>query len=352
MITYAANPPAVAGARPISRENLLSKLCFVRFGGGLEAYRERLKTDLEHYLRQMSEPCVSRPTIFNWIIKGSVPTRKTGLHFLHQYMVESIEYKSLSDNQKKVYSQIERYFPEGTKNPNNERHLIGKIELPIAKENLKSRLNIDSEIGTYTVYRTTFSDAAAKRYSIELFNVYRSGRELKFRCWFKIDKTETGKFDGSVVILGNYVWFIGTSDDRRGRMRVLMTRCEDANFGSSQRYKWGVMLGDIPYAGTREPAACRVLMQRASAGSDLTSLVAKTVKLADQTDLIQQIGWAKTDVITRLVDNQLSAFSIPGGVSPALDEACEPVRDQVLTVDSRTLQSAVAVLSSHDAGTD
>ena len=111
-----ADPPTARASRlrPITKETLLDRICFIAFGGGVAKYGFQLQKSLLEFRQLRVDLEISRQTIQLWFAynkaeqrrAASVPKRQGALTFLYAYVTENISYKQLTIEQQQVYDDV------------------------------------------------------------------------------------------------------------------------------------------------------------------------------------------------------------------------------------------------------
>jgi hypothetical protein len=100
--------------RPITKETLLDRICFIAFGGGIAKYGFQFQKSLLEFRQLKIEKEISRQTIQLWFASNnaaqyraaSIPKRQGALTFLYSYVTESISSKQLTIEQQQVYDDV------------------------------------------------------------------------------------------------------------------------------------------------------------------------------------------------------------------------------------------------------
>lgn len=325
----------------ITNEKLLSKLCFLRFGTSFERGAPELQAELLSYRGGLKTSSISPTAITNWFTRGNAPRREAAIAFLLQYTSDKIEYRSLDPKRKQIYSKIARFLKKNSpksNSPEKVRYTDNSsvvIELDIKFEDLVSAGSALS--GLYELYKLRFSDETDEPVAREVLHVFLRHKELRFRLWYKKEKANIEQFSGVVIPTANIFWFVGTSSVGPDRFRIMYFRTTDAQSAMYNKFHWGIAASDIPYVPSQEPAAARVLLVPKPMVPDIHRYVNATVRHLKIADISPEIS----DVVSRMIDNHATAFSIPGTIKPHLDTNGQPARDLILKVDQRTLMSAM-----------
>jgi hypothetical protein len=331
---------------PITFANLLSKLCFVRYGGGLDRFGGRLGTDLAQFLRQEGDDLVSRPAIAGWLrsSKRSLPKRIPALVFLRKYF-ETIAYGSLDSDRKKVFVQIQTFFKnrvptssdfDRAKKSRLRVTAAGQDTIAINAHGTGANINRLSHLeGTYFAYHARLTEDYKRQFTQELLRIRRSGRTLAFDLWYLKDGQAVERYNGAAFLFGRMIWFVGSTNRPPDRLRLMVFRDIHSEGKKYTDLRCGLMMSDIPTPSSPDPVACRIVIYRLRKTPDNIFKFAKDhVRNFKDGELLK----GNEEKIIRLIDNSVTALSSPLSADAAIDTQGHPIVDNVLKVDQHTVE--------------
>jgi hypothetical protein len=293
-------------ARPaITPENILDKLCFLRFGGGTRDHKEEFKKDLYSFRRRKAAKDVTRETVRDW--------------FEHR---KSVPHNAAAGN------RDER--PTAVLSLSHHRRVM--IDIPQGWDVLRDLSQ--QIIGTYQLLHMTLEDSANKPVASEFLEIFPRGRELRFRLIHPVGDREKATTEGLVMRVGNTLWLIGSSNSFTPRLRILALRHIETEEKRYNELRWGIMTTDIPKPSSPDPIACRcVLLKENEEVHDVDLYIEKVVR---------HVGKEETEKeplksIMRLLLNNVTALSDGHSPNPALKEG-NPIVDEPLKVNQATAE--------------
>jgi hypothetical protein len=332
---------------PITNKNIISKLCFVRYGGGLDRFGERFQTSLAQSLIAEGDNIVSRPTITGWFRKEpnrSLPTRLPALVFLRR-VLDEIEYSGLEADRKKVHVQIQTFLKNRIPS-SSDYDLVGKSRLRVvASERDTISINavgttaaaprLASLEGIYFVYHARLTEDYKGQFAQEVIRIFRKGRNLQFDLWYLKDGQHVEKYNGVIFLFGTMLWFIGSTNKTPDRLRTMIFRDIHSEGKKYTDLRCGLMMSDIPTPSSPDPVACRVVLYRLRKRPDDIYKFSKENVVTFKRG--ERLKGAEGEII-RLIDNAVTALSSPLSKDAARDTGGNPIIDNVLKVDQHTVE--------------
>lgn len=328
---------------PITPTNLLSKLSFVRFHGGLAEHGARFRQDLLDFLRRETDQLVSRQSIINWF-KSSVPSRASAFLFLSRYLRELVDYNALDGDQKKVHSQVVRFLSNRVPALHAQEMKSGGFRIWAAE---RDRLAIDvsgtsaalmrlSNLeGVYLAFHARTTEDHKGMFTQEVLRIFRKGKELQFDLWYLKDGIHIEKYNGRVVLIGTIVWMLGATLKPPARLRVMNFRDIHSEGKKYTNLRCGLMLGDIPSVSSPDPVACRIAIMKVQREiDDIGKFARESVKNFRADGNTVKVN----DAILRLIDNRKTAISTPHTFNPLAGPDGKPLVDSILKVDQVTTE--------------
>jgi hypothetical protein len=330
----------------ISPRNLVDKLCFLRFGAGIEDHKEAFKSELYTFLRGKAQKDVTRQAIKYWLEgRNSAPTRDPALRFLHDYFDATVVRAALPlPAQKQVYDQVVVFFKrhESVLFENvNDEHPTTKLSLSLNRRVMVdipqqwdelSRLSANIT-GWHRLLHVQLDDNMERPVTSEVLEIFFRGRELRFRLHVP-GGTERAIITGIVMIVGRAIWFVGSSNAGIPRMRILTLRHIESAEARYNALRWGIMTTDMPRPSSPDPVACRfVLWKEESAVEDRYEYVRKHVKHLTRSET--EVEPLKS--LMRVILNNITALSDGHSPDPLL-RAGSPIMDEPLKVNQATIE--------------
>ena len=343
----------------ITNSTVLDKLCYVRFGQGRAACARAVRDEMLTCLASLPKPPpVSGTTIRKWFAdidggRPNTPRRPGALVFLREYLLKNIDRDALNPDQKKVYRQIQQYLkhafegslPDGAEELRSTDKVYftnnGNVVIKTSGGSARSTSLAESLTGVYLSYKMRFSENLDKPIAQEVLRIFRRHRDIRFEQWYIRQEVGISKFEGVVLPMDHLLWFISMTNELPERLRITCFRRTDEINSDYDRHRWGIALSDIPFAGSHEPAACRIFMTHFPDPGDLDLFTRDQVKFLTEEELPDQIR----SVVMRLIDNEVCASSVQGGIDPVFNKG-KRVSDRLLKVDQRTIGAAIGVLRS------
>lgn len=325
----------------ITKASVLRKLRFLRYGEENEKRAAEFREELLAFHKQAKGLSFTKQGVRNWFPpKNSEPTGNDANLFLKLYF-DSIPHGPLSGEQKKVLKQLEAYFRHFTLLPSQQKIRItkeGHLQFHPGRRLSDVLKSTDSIVGVFLTYKTRYTEDSERPFAQEVLHVFMRDHDLRFEHWYIRQGDVITKFEGSVLPLDNVLWFFGVTAMPPGRLRVMSFRRTDELNNIYDRFRWGLAHSDIPLSQAHDPAACRILLTPAP---DMPESEVQRFARANVKHLtLEQLPAANRNIIERLVDNKLTALSIPKSIDPAVD-ANGPIVDAILKVDQRTMQVAI-----------
>jgi hypothetical protein len=329
----------------INSSSLIPKLCFIRFGGGLDRFGDRLKGGLTQFLNQEGDPSITRPAIAGWFRKEkrSMPTKVSALAFLQKY-VETIEYGSLDADRKKVFTQIQSFLKNRIPTSSDfdqarktrlrvvpSGHDIFSIKAMGMTAAAPRLAHLE---GVYFAYHARLTEDYKGQFTQELVRITRSGRNLQFDLWYLKDGQRVERYHGVIFLFGTILWFVGSTEKPPDRLRVMIFRDLHSEGRKYTDLRCGLMMSDIPTPASPDPVACRIVLYRIrKQPENIYKFAKENVRTFSRGETLQ----GKESKILRLVDNALTAHSSPLSADPAVDGEGRPIVDNVLKIDQHTV---------------
>jgi hypothetical protein len=338
-------------AGPIRKANLLNKLCFVRYGLSLEQQGKIFRQELFERLDGLDPPPISTQTIRYWFEKNSAPTRLPAFQFLYDYLGEAIDYAALPLERKKVFKQVSTFLREAIATRPAEKvsekiyaSSKGRIVIDMGgPERDFVHAHIAQLQGVYRTYRVRLSEAETKPFAQEVLRLYRRKTEVRFEHHYLQEGSQLSRFEGVATGIGDILWLIGASNSSPERLRIINFRFVPTSSDRYTQLRWGIMLSDVSIPSLRDPAACRIVLTKVEdPGPTLAGFVRDNVRLVSAEDIKDP----NKALITRLIDNTLTAASSHRSAEPALDRSGRLVQDTILKVSQATLDAAIEKLLS------
>lgn len=322
-------------------------MCFAVFGVGLEAAGNRLEGDLQAHLKQSGSDLVSRTAIVNWFLAGgnaSRPGRQKAYQFLESYLIEEVDYETLSDEQKKVHNQITQFLRSSISSIQRAEEDRGKKLLVPQPSSLRIQASnisrvIDANIvekffetwpGTYISYRRRLILDNDPPMAREVIRLTRIKDQMVYEHWHRRNGVELAKFEGFLHVRGESIWLLGQSEDGL-RLRVCHLPSSDVENPKFSKFRWGLMHSDIPLPTSKDPASTRIFMVRQEEKpANLDLWTNELVKYVDgDGELEKSNEWIK-----RFIENEMSSHSRVNTIEP------EDAPDTILRVEKRTVENA------------
>jgi len=329
----------------ITGSNLIAKLCFVRFGGGLDRFSDRLKGGLNQFLNQEGDPTITRPAIAGWFRqdKRSIPTKISALAFLQKY-IETVEYAALDPDRKKVFTQIQSFLKNRIPSSADfDRARKTRLRVVVSDHDIFSIKAVGTAAagprlahleGVYFAYHARLTEDYKAQFTQEVVRITRNGRNLQFDLWYLKDGQKVERYHGAIFLFGTVLWFLGSTERAPDRIRAMIFRDLHSEGRKYTDLRCGLMMSDIPTPSSPDPVACRIALYRIRKQPDNIFKFAKDNVLTFSRG---QVLEGKENGILRLVDNALTAHSSPLSAEPAVDVDGKPIVDNVLKVDQHTV---------------
>ncbi|MGP9812948.1 hypothetical protein ACTZWT_15685 [Rhodopseudomonas sp. NSM] len=305
------------------------------------------QASLISYLAGLEQPPISPQTIRFWFEKNSLPTRHPAFLFIQGYLHEVIGYDALTNDQKKVFRQIEAFLREAlvsravSSSPDKiYSSSKGRVVIDLGDAGRELvRANADRLVGTYRTYRIRLSESESKPIAQEVIRIFRRKNDVRFEHWYLREGTAIAKFEGLVTGVDNILWFFGASSVSPERLRVMNFRLISTSGTKYSQLRWGLMLSDVSIPSSRDPAACRIVFLKALDNEvrTLSNFVKENVMYVSQ----EEIKSKNKEVIARLVDNTVTAISGYRSTAPITADDKRPIRDMILKVNQSTLDAAL-----------
>lgn len=330
----------------ITHDNIVEKLCFLRFGEDFNENQGKFKEDLYTFRREKAKTLISRQAIMFWFEqRESKPTSEQAIRFLHRYFDDAIaRYALQKADQKKVYKQVIAFFKRNDTSANgfNERQSSEfalshnrRIMIDVPQSWEKMRELSEQLIGFYQILHMRVDDDQQEEpIASELLEIYYSGGELRFRLTYPMGKREKAMINGIVFSVGPTVWLAGSNDTAKPRMRVLALR--DLG-GEETRYnvlRWGILTTDIPKPSSPDPVSCQFVMWRIDRQvKNRNEYVQKFVRHIGKEEAKKE----PLKSLMRVIMNNISALSDGHSSEPPL-RAGNPIVDEPLKVNQLTIE--------------
>jgi len=335
----------------INSINLIKKITYIKYGEGYTDHVDKIKSDMQRFLRSKSEKLITRQTIKYWFDKGSSPKRASALEFLQSFILNDINIDEIDDpNRRRVYDQVKVFLDRQINQINiNSNQNIDNISTSKGHR-LIIDINIDSEqieklassiVGQYDIYHQRLTENINFGIAKEYMEIFTKGRDLNFRIWYRNEEDQISEIRGSIFKIGEIIWFIGHTIEITSRLRVMCFR----DFGiSNEKYnilKWGILTSDIPLPTNKDPASCKVLIHKiAPDKGDAASIAIDRVGAMDIENLEGQFG----DIVKRMINNRITAISKHASIEPVSDIDGD-VEDMILKTNQNTLFTAQEIIS-------
>jgi hypothetical protein len=338
-----ALPPEMDAA--VNRNNLIEKLCFARFGLAIKTSEgeEALKRDLNAHNHEDGRELISHQTIQKWCNGTFHPRHRDAFIFLSGYVAKAFSgeiLEKLSSNQKKVLAQIEKCIRRNLEAARIDKRIYRSNQGFIlnVKPSTQAFERISSQLaGIHLTFRLRLNGSTSHPVARELLLIERRESDLSFQHWHLLDSGQFTKFEGSIVPVGEILWFLAIRDklSMPDRMRVMQFR--DTG-GRSIPLRWGIISTDIPQPSP-EPAAARIVMLKTALTVEgLEAHKERFVKYISFDDLEEL-----KEIMQRLLSNTVTAHSVSGTFKP--EETDGRVRiDSVLRVSQSTAAAAANYL--------
>jgi hypothetical protein len=336
-------------SQAIAKTNVLEKLCFVAFDGPISKYKFQLRAALYEYHQFSGHKSISRQTIQYWFDKGSHPSRQGAFEFLLDYLSKTINYDILTEDQKKVYTQLAAYLRNSLRSiPNSADRYLESEERAYVSKNDRIVLNIpganerilkiaDSLIGTYKTYRMRGSGNKIAPVAREVLWVYRRQRSLHFEHWYLKDGHKLEKFDGILMSVGDTIWFIGFPQNPVDQMRIM--HFLDTPYSE---YRWGLMTSSLSGHSSHDPSSCRIFLRKIH--DKIENLVRYSREVVKHISFDEK-SEVHMNIIQRLIENNVTAMSYADSIVPAKMVDGNDVKDSTFRVNHLTLQEAIQQMS-------
>jgi hypothetical protein len=331
----------------ISPDNIISKLCFLRYGGSFDDHSEALRHELHKALNSSQTAFLSRQAVNYWFKRDNgrsgVPARSDAMRFLDFYLATNISRHQLDNEQKKVYDQVSaylRHYTDGSPKPllslSHSKRLL--LDAPQSAVDL-GRL-ADCIAGCFFVYHIRLVESPTVPLACEFLQIFRRSRELRFILWNQNERNQSDEFHGSVTLFGHTIWLIGTTPNGR-RVRAMLFR--DIQQWENERYnavRLGILCSDIPRPSSPDPAACRVLIWKCPRTFTTTPSAAVYARRNVKNFTVEECEAEPLKSIFHLVDNE----------SPANPEtSSRERRDLILKVNQQTIERFCEITDNFSA---
>jgi hypothetical protein len=81
---------------------------------------------------------------------------------------------------------------------------------------------------------------------------------LSFEHWHRLDNGGITKCEGTIILVGEILWFISMRVDETKPERLRVMHIRDIR-GRSSPIRWGIMSSDVPHPA-QEPASCKIVL--------------------------------------------------------------------------------------------
>jgi hypothetical protein len=325
----------------ITKEALIGKIAFLRFGPKPGARMEDLKKELQAFHREGNYK-LTRQAIDKWFgdAKG-VPSGSESLKMLKAY-VEGRPRSELNPAQKHVLRSLQAYFK--IHNPIATQRRIrtspqGTFQMNVGARVMDMIKDVSAITGTYVTFKMRFTENAGEPIAREVLHIFVEGPDLRFEHWYMRQDEKISRFEGSIFPTLTMLWFFGFSERVPDRFRIMSLRRNDEDGTIRERYRWGIVHSDVPLADSHVPAACRILLTPAPelGAADVRAFAEETVRYLKEDDLPSD----NRPIIKRLLDNHLTSLSDPSTYEPVRKKGRGgPMVDAVLKVDQTTMRVA------------
>jgi hypothetical protein len=328
----------------ITAENLVRKLCFVIYGPNFELHSNSLKRDMYRYLRSRNDRFISRQAVKNWFDKKSVPSRVDAISFLYLFFINSADRTSRTDEQKRVYDQLQQFF-KATESQETYRvagadffkpHVVADHRQPTLQISIppQSREALEEIIGHYALFHRRLVEDAKGHTALERMEIFWKGGAVIGRVHFMDTASRLRLYEGEFFRVGSLIWYIGSltgTEDHVDRLRVMAFRRNGPEKDPYDALRWGLLLSDVPHPTAHIPASCRVVLLRLEKYQVEAELPIGPVHH-------DQMTGPEWEIIARLTDNNTTSVSEHNTVEP-LDKM-EIFNENILKTDHRTIERA------------
>lgn len=325
----------------VNRYNLIEKLCFARFGLAVKTANgeEALKKDLNKYNNSDKRELITHQTIQKWCNGSMHPRHRDAFIFLSDYLAHAFSadvVADLNNDQKKVHAQIERCIRRNLESAKTSKRIYRSNQGFILniKPSVQSFERISAQLlGAHITFRMRLNGSQVQPIARELMVIERRQADLSFRHWHRLDNGQLIKFEGSIVPIGEILWFFAIRDklSMPDRLRVIQLR--DTG-GRSVPLRWGIISTDVPQPSP-EPAATKIVMLQSNVPPDeVESHKEQLVKYI----AYEELGELKK-MMARLLANNVTAHSGSGTFDPEQTDGRVKV-DTVLRVSQSTSAAA------------
>ena len=327
--------PPVAIAPPITKESILNKLCFVVFGKAFDVAKGELKIALNEFNKSKLGTSFAHQIIGNWCDKGEHPSKPSSFVFIQKYLESAVTVSALNPDQKGVYKQILHFCIDNSVRTNkriyNEKD--GRVVIRTRKHD-DDKVLIDRLPGAYLTYRMRFGEDIPDPIAQEVLIILEEQGRLQFEHWIKRENDKPIKFEGSVLLVGNILWFFGATTSTPERLRIMHFRHIRSKNAIYNALRWGLLATDVPEDSKLEPVSCRIVIERQSASIQDMNIDSQ-VKYLKNDDFDEK----RKRTILRLIDNNTPAESNTRSFNPVVGDDDKPLVDALLTVDQRTIEA-------------
>ena len=328
----------------ISSRSIISKIGFLRNGSNNPLSAEFLRKEMIDYCRKQNNQYISYQAIYGWFraIKPSRIVGQNSLLFVRDFFYDKIVRSKLTDDQKKVYDQIEKYFVvsnvvESHASTKEKISILdnGSVQIQLALSE-RELVNVGKTlVGNYNTYRYRFGAAGTQIIAQEVLDISVFGSQVRFRQSYIMENNKHTYYRGVVVPVGEQIWLIGLNTEGANRFRILQFRNTKELDPNSTSVRWGIVSSNIPDSINKDPASCRIVLEK---------IKHKILNMSDYSiDNTKFFSMAEfrhpnKDQVLRLISNHTTAHSIYGSVQPQKNAKGKKLVDTVLKVDQRTVE--------------
>ena len=329
----------------IKKNNILDKACFALFESGFKESHERLKEAMNKFrptYAGLGAP-FSHQKIQNWCDRGQHPNKPESFAFIQAFLESEGKTSALNAEQQKVYKQIVAFckYCITTSNPSRKVYADQFRRIFIRGTQNKSDIEIllSRLPGMYLTYRMRFTELDGTPVAQELLQIVELNGELRFEHWFRTDENAIDKVQGNILLVGDVIWFVGITPSTPERLRVMHFKHIKSKNPTHSVIRWGLLASDIPEP-SHEPVSCRIVIEKIKrSGSDEISLD-ESVTFPTKDELLKR----GKGPMWRMIENNVTAHSIPRSFVPVIGKEDKPIVDELLTVDQRTVEAVAKAL--------
>ncbi len=336
----------------VGKATVLQRIVLIKYGTWDEEARRLLNRELiEH---RKARPTLSRQAINGWFEKHSYPSRAHALEFVYDFFRKTIWREHLPPERMAVYASVNLFLRSVCPSTNAYDPPTQLIRMTKSGVLFSNKIGPDEVkvlastlAGSFLAYHYRFSEDERRPISREGLRIFRSGNALRFELWFRREDIAIDRFHGTILGVGNLLWFIGAAEQSPTKLRVMHFRRTATLDMRHNSLRWGIVSGDIPLAWRSDPAAARICLIKAQENNARDASYLRSAPAYLGLNEMEHEPHGPT--ILRLIDNRMTATSHPHTIIPARKSNSEELIDTVLKVDQMTIENASDAIFGENA---